>query len=441
MNPQNNGLDAAFLCTHCQGLNQAPESDRNTLMSCGHCEQPVAVPSSFIASGSILDEYIVKETLGRDASCDLIRAYHPALDRFVVLKVMVRCRDRAPSEDFVQAARLAARLNYPGIAGVQAVGIAGDCPWAAMEFVDGSTLKAYLDQNSSFAEADARFIGIHLAKALAHGVERDLIHGALMPSRVAISQAGDVKLFDLGMSREASAKNAGAALSEEDFYGPPEGLRGQPPSAAGDIYSLGAILYHCSTGRRLFAEEGARRGLEAAQLHKQAAFADEDSISDDFADLILSLLDKEPSLRPSAASVASSLRRLAPPKASKRPVTLHVFEVIDDPEPLPRSSQSLKVKISTTAALSNASGRNAPVKAAKKRSASTSSTVAVRSALRKKSRADQRQQNRKRHSASGRRKKRPFRPPPASSGNSVLIICMAALILILLIVVLAMAAK
>ncbi|MEN9362294.1 MAG: hypothetical protein RL095_3829 [Verrucomicrobiota bacterium] len=437
MNPKNNGLDAAFLCPHCKGLNQAPETERNTLMSCGHCDQPVAVPGAFTAPGSVLDEYVVKERLGSDGFCDLFRAYHPALDRFVVLKVMLRCRERTECERFVQAARIASRLSHPGIAGVQAVGIAGDCPWAAMEFVDGKTLKSFLDRDGSFAEADVRFIGVHLAKALAQGAAAGLLHGALMPSRVAISHAGDVKLFDLGMSREDGATPApGTPLGEEDFYAPPERLRGSAATAAGDIYSLGAILYHCLSGRRLFEEERERRGLEGARLHKAPAFAAEDQVSPEFEALILEMLDKNPAARPDAATVTAALRQLPPPKASKRPLTLSGLEPVDLPEPVPRSSQSLKVKISTAASLSSASGRNPAVKTAKKRPSAAP-------ALGPKVPVARRQLKRKRHSSSGRRKGRSSaRPaPPAASGNGLLIASMAGLIIILLVVVLAMAVK
>lgn len=441
MNTKINGLDAAFLCPHCQGLNQAPESDRNTLMSCGHCDHLLAVPNSFTTSGSILDEYILKETIGRDGFCDLIRAYHPALDRFVVLKVMVRCRERAPTERFVQAARIAARLSHPGIAWVQAVGIAGDCAWAALEFVDGKTLKSHLEQNGSFAEADVRFIAIHLAKALSLGLESGLIHGALMPSRVAISQAGDVKLFDLGMSREVAPRNIQALLDEEDFYAPPESLRGAAASAAGDVYALGAILYHCLTGRQLFAEESDRRNLEAAQLHKKPAFAADDPVSAEFEDLVLAMLDKNPDARPKVAAVHSFLRQLPPPRSSQRPVTLSGLEEIEYPEPPPRSSQTLKVKISGVAALSTASGRNVAVKTAKKRSSSTSASFAASPASRLKARTVERLMNRKRHGFGARRKTPSPRPPAPSSDNSALTVSMGAFIVILIIIMVAMAAK
>src|ERR1700722_7108272 len=123
-----------------------------------------------------------------------------------------------------------------------------------MEYVEGATIKDELDKNKVFDEKVALKIVLAVAEAMKHAHERGLIHRDIKPENVILTKDGQVKLADLGLARltadeKWAMSEAGMAIGTP-YYISPEQVRGQVDvDIRGDIYSLGATLYHMVTGR------------------------------------------------------------------------------------------------------------------------------------------------------------------------------------------------
>ena len=123
-----------------------------------------------------------------------------------------------------------------------------------MEYVEGPTIKDFLDQNRTFEEREALRIVLAIAEALKHANQRGLIHRDIKPENVILTRDGACKLADLGLARltddeKWGLSEAGMAIGTP-YYISPEQVRGQTNvDIRADIYSLGATLYHMVTGK------------------------------------------------------------------------------------------------------------------------------------------------------------------------------------------------
>jgi serine/threonine-protein kinase len=123
-----------------------------------------------------------------------------------------------------------------------------------MEYVEGPTIKDFLDKDKVFDEKEALRITLAIAEALKHAAQRGLIHRDIKPENVILTRGGDVKLADLGLARVTDDERwglaeAGMAIGTP-YYISPEQVRGQTNiDIRADIYSLGATLYHMVTGK------------------------------------------------------------------------------------------------------------------------------------------------------------------------------------------------
>jgi serine/threonine-protein kinase len=151
---------------------------------------------------------------------------------------------------FLREARLAARLIHPNVVAVYDLGEHGSRLFIVMEYVDGEPLSALLARGALPAgEAVELLLQACAGVAEAHG--RGLVHRDLKPANLLLSADGTLKVSDFGLARAAD----GTALTEPGTilgtaaYLPPEQARGEPPSAAGDVYSLGVLAYELLSGR------------------------------------------------------------------------------------------------------------------------------------------------------------------------------------------------
>ena len=123
-----------------------------------------------------------------------------------------------------------------------------------MEYVEGPTIKDYLDKNKVFEEKEALRITLAIAEALKHAAQKGLIHRDIKPENVILTKEGGVKLADLGLARltddeKWGLSEAGMAIGTP-YYISPEQVRGETNiDIRADIYSLGATLYHMVTGK------------------------------------------------------------------------------------------------------------------------------------------------------------------------------------------------
>lgn len=204
-------------------------------------------------SGMEFGPYRVVEPLGEGGMAAVYKAYQPAVERYVAIKVLPRRYAEAPEFDarFEREAKLLASLQHPHILPVFDFGQSEGHTFIVMPFVDGGTLADRL-KGQPLALSDIREAVVHTGQALDFAHERGLIHRDVKPSNVLIDEGGNYLLADFGLARmiEPSIKltNPGAVLGTPAYMSPEQGA-GQKIDRRSDIYSLGVILYEMATGR------------------------------------------------------------------------------------------------------------------------------------------------------------------------------------------------
>ena len=128
-----------------------------------------------------------------------------------------------------------------------------------MELVDGEDLASILRRSGALPPRQVARIGAGVARALAAAHARGLVHRDIKPGNVLIGADGAVKVADFGIARavaEAQVTLPGTTLGSVHYFSP-EQARGEPATAASDIYSLGIVLYEMLTGVRPFEGDSA----------------------------------------------------------------------------------------------------------------------------------------------------------------------------------------
>jgi len=210
-------------------------------------------------TGKQFGHYQVVAPLGEGGMAAVYKAFQPAMERYVAIKVLPR--NMSSSDEFVERfrreARMLARLQHPNILSVFDYGEQDGYPYIVMPFVKSGTLsEALRDHPLTFAEINAIIsqIGAALAYAHSHG----MIHRDVKPSNVLIDDTGNCLLTDFGLARmtEASIKitSSGAVMGTPAYMAPEQGT-GAKIDHRSDIYSLGVILYEMLTGRVPYTAE------------------------------------------------------------------------------------------------------------------------------------------------------------------------------------------
>ncbi len=257
-----------FQCQNCQKIVSIDDSECGRPVGCGHCGSITVVPESRFAKGAMINDFIIRDTLGNGGMGTVYLAHQLSLDRPVALKILMEqfSRNSEFIVDFVREARAAARLNHPNIVQSYAVGEDEGIYFFAMEYVEGKTLRDMLNESPKLAWEQALGIIQQIAEALDFAWKnQQLVHRDIKPDNIMMTPRGVAKLADLGLARAASE-----TMDDDDEvmgtpqYICPEQLLGQPMDVRGDIYSLGATLFHAVTGN--FPFEG-NSAAEIARKH------------------------------------------------------------------------------------------------------------------------------------------------------------------------------
>ncbi len=178
--------------------------------------------------------------------------------RPVALKVLrYAAWDHASAEFLTRERRALAPLRHTNIAALVDWGTSDDgTPWMAREFIDGKPIDEYCrERGAGLREILSLFEQVCEAVQYAH--RHLIVHRDLKPANILVTESGSVKLLDFGVARLLDAV-AATATAERRFtpaYASPEQIKGQPVTAASDVYSLGLLLYELLAGKLPYSAE------------------------------------------------------------------------------------------------------------------------------------------------------------------------------------------
>jgi serine/threonine protein kinase len=210
-------------------------------------------------TGKQFGSYQIIAPLGAGGMAAVYKAYQPAMERHVALKVLPR--HMSSSEEFVnrfrREARLLAQLQHPHILPVFDYGESEGYPYIVMPFILSGTLADILrNQRLSFSEV--RRIMTQIGDALSYAHARGMIHRDIKPSNILIDERGNCLLTDFGLARMAEAAekltSSGSILGTPAYLSP-EQATGFSLNHRSDLYSLGVVLYEMVTGHVPYTAE------------------------------------------------------------------------------------------------------------------------------------------------------------------------------------------
>jgi eukaryotic-like serine/threonine-protein kinase len=188
-----------------------------------------------------------------------------------------------------------------------------------MQLVEGPTLGEELRSGSLAPDRAARY-GAELADALGYVHERGLVHRDVKPANVLISADGRVHLADFGIARlvdSAHETRTGDVLGTPAYFAP-EQVAGETVGPPADIYALGIVLFECLTGRRPY--DGSAVEVAMARLARAPEIPTD--LPAGWQSLLAAMTRREPTGRPTATQVASTLRRFASGEALDRTMAM-----------------------------------------------------------------------------------------------------------------------
>jgi hypothetical protein len=265
--------------------------------------------------------YRLDRQIGAGAMGVVWQAHDERLNRTVAIKELLMQPGLAEADTATARAmregRIAARLQHPhaiciyDVALDSASSAAGHVvPWLVMEYLRSHSLAAVLAEHGTLTPPETARIGRHVAAALAAAHEAGIVHRDVKPGNILLGQDGIVKITDFGISRaswDATVTRTGV-LAGTPAYFAPEVARGELPSPASDVFSLGSTLYAAVEGEPPFGRDDntlamLRTVAECRVRTPQRAGP--------LSPVLMQLLADDPAARPSMPEVVAMLGAVA----------------------------------------------------------------------------------------------------------------------------------
>ena len=226
--------------------------------------------------GKRLDgRYEIKEIIGVGGMAVVYKAYDNQENRTVAVKILKE--EFISNEEFVRRfkneSKAIAMLSHPNIVKVYDVSFGDLIQYIVMEYIDGITLKEYIEHEGSLRWKDAVHFTIQILKGLQHAHDKGIVHRDVKPQNIMVLPDGTIKVTDFGIARFARSEQrtiTDKAIGSVHYISP-EQARGERTDEKTDIYSVGVILYEMLTGQLPFQAENAV-SVAIMQLQRELTF-------------------------------------------------------------------------------------------------------------------------------------------------------------------------
>jgi len=201
-----------------------------------------------------LGKYRLETRLGVGGFGEVWKAFDPALERFVAIKIP-RPERLGSYSRFIDEARKIARLRHPGIVTVYDFGRDGEICFIVTELVDGGSLADRIEEDPPDLFTSLKWV-VQIADALHHAHQQGIVHRDVKPANVLIDNDGNLVLTDFGIAvNEDEVVNQRPSTPGTLVYMSPEQIEAMQTDRRTDIYSLGIVLYQLLTGNRPYDGE------------------------------------------------------------------------------------------------------------------------------------------------------------------------------------------
>ena len=212
--------------------------------------------------GKRLDgRYEILEIIGVGGMAVVYKAHDNQENRTVAVKILKP--EFVSNEEFLRRfkneSKAIAMLSHPNIVKVYDVSFGDLIQYIVMEYIEGITLKEYIEQRGSLRWKDAVHFTIQILKGLQHAHDKGIVHRDVKPQNIMVLPDGTIKVTDFGIARFARSDQrtiTDKAIGSVHYISP-EQARGEKTDEKSDIYSLGVILYEMITGQMPFQAESA----------------------------------------------------------------------------------------------------------------------------------------------------------------------------------------
>ena len=266
--------------------------------------------------GKRLDgRYEIHELIGQGGMAYVYRAYDRIENRWVAIKILRE--ELSDNSDFLRRFRNESKaiavLSHPNIVKVYDVSFGDRIQYIVMEYVDGITLKQYIEQQGEIKWREALYFTVQILQALQHAHERGIIHRDIKPQNIMLLEDGSIKVMDFGIARftQAETQTMTDKAIGSVHYIAPEQARGGHINDKADIYSVGVMLYEMLTGQLPFvADNAVSVAIMQMQAEPMPPTRINPSIPKGLEEITMHAMEKNPAQRfPSAADMLEDIER------------------------------------------------------------------------------------------------------------------------------------
>ncbi len=253
--------------------------------------------------GKILNgRYMIIEVIGVGGMAYVFKAFDKVCNRVVAVKIL---KDEFMSDAqfrrrFTNESKAITMLSHNNIVDVYDVSLEGDALYIVMEYIDGITLKEYMEKKGALSPDEALHFVKQILKGLSHAHERGIVHRDVKPHNIILLKDGTIKITDFGIARltKFDTQTISDMTIGSVHYISPEQASGDRTDARSDIYSVGIILYEMLTAKLPFEADTAV-AVALMQVQAQPDLPSEliEDMPQGLEDITLKAIMKDPAMR------------------------------------------------------------------------------------------------------------------------------------------------